>query len=224
MATRSAVSVALLVVFSLAAMVGSVTATPLVSDDNLLLGLTPVVSSVFAGNASSGTFGYPANLTNGAGGGPTGDFIFQVGDSQQRMVVTGFDSAVSLIRIWSGSDLFPGQVAIKSSTTAGLGLDGTFETELPGLAYNDSISAWTASGLGVDGMQMYYIDAAVNAPAGTQSLYLNFGGGRSSGPNAGWGASRVSEVQAFAPVPEPGTLALLATGLLGLLAYAWRKR
>jgi hypothetical protein len=27
-----------------------------------------------------------------------------------------------------------------------------------------------------------------------------------------------------AVVPEPGTLALLATGLIGLLAYAWRKR
>jgi hypothetical protein len=26
------------------------------------------------------------------------------------------------------------------------------------------------------------------------------------------------------PVPEPGTLALLAAGLFGLLAYAWRKR
>jgi hypothetical protein len=25
-------------------------------------------------------------------------------------------------------------------------------------------------------------------------------------------------------VPEPGTLALLAAGLLGLLCYAWRKR
>jgi hypothetical protein len=25
-------------------------------------------------------------------------------------------------------------------------------------------------------------------------------------------------------VPEPGTLALLAAGLMGLLAYAWRKR
>jgi len=25
-------------------------------------------------------------------------------------------------------------------------------------------------------------------------------------------------------VPEPGTLALLAAGLIGLLAYAWRKR
>jgi hypothetical protein len=28
----------------------------------------------------------------------------------------------------------------------------------------------------------------------------------------------------IAPIPEPGTLALLATGLVGLLAYAWRKR
>ena len=25
-------------------------------------------------------------------------------------------------------------------------------------------------------------------------------------------------------IPEPSTLALLATGLIGLLAYAWRKR
>jgi len=28
----------------------------------------------------------------------------------------------------------------------------------------------------------------------------------------------------YGPIPEPSTLALLATGLLGLLAYAWRKR
>jgi hypothetical protein len=26
------------------------------------------------------------------------------------------------------------------------------------------------------------------------------------------------------PIPEPGTLALLAGGLVGLIAYAWRKR
>jgi len=28
----------------------------------------------------------------------------------------------------------------------------------------------------------------------------------------------------FSTVPEPGTLALLATGLMGLVVYAWRKR
>ena len=33
-----------------------------------------------------------------------------------------------------------------------------------------------------------------------------------------WGAVSLTYV------PEPGTLALLATGLVGLLAYAWRKR
>ena len=29
---------------------------------------------------------------------------------------------------------------------------------------------------------------------------------------------------AYAPIPEPSTIALLATGLIGLLCYAWRKR
>jgi len=30
--------------------------------------------------------------------------------------------------------------------------------------------------------------------------------------------------ESVAGVPEPGTLALLAAGLMGLLAYAWRKQ
>ena len=41
-----------------------------------------------------------------------------------------------------------------------------------------------------------------------------------SGNPAGAGYDYIDEVQ----VPEPSTLALLATSLLGLLAYAWRKR
>jgi hypothetical protein len=34
----------------------------------------------------------------------------------------------------------------------------------------------------------------------------------------------MSAAAGVTPVPEPGTLALLATGLLSLLAFAWRKR
>ena len=32
------------------------------------------------------------------------------------------------------------------------------------------------------------------------------------------------EILNVAATPEPGTLTLLAAGLVGLLAYAWRKR
>ena len=38
------------------------------------------------------------------------------------------------------------------------------------------------------------------------------------------GMTQFSEVQLFTAVPEPSTLLLLATGVAGLLAYAWRKR
>jgi len=31
-------------------------------------------------------------------------------------------------------------------------------------------------------------------------------------------------VGGFAPVPEPSALVLLGSAMLGLLAYAWRKR
>jgi hypothetical protein len=83
------------------------------------------------------------------------------------------------------------------------------------------ISGWTKSGSGVDGMDLYYHDVAVNAPSGTRSLYFDFNTDNANIP--GWGACRISEIQAFA-VPEPGTISLLTGGFLGLLCYAWRKQ
>jgi autotransporter-associated beta strand protein len=51
-----------------------------------------------------------------------------------------------------------------------------------------------------------------------KSLYLNYS------PTGGNGHAFAMMSGVGAPVPEPGTLALLAAGLAGLLAYAWRKR
>ncbi len=52
---------------------------------------------------------------------------------------------------------------------------------------------------------VFYGDAAGDPGRGDPFVY-----------NTSYGTSRVT--------PEPSTLVLLATGLLGLLAYAWRKR
>ena len=41
---------------------------------------------------------------------------------------------------------------------------------------------------------------------------------------AGNGEANWAYVKLNAPIPEPGTLTLLVTGLIGLLCYAWRKR
>jgi len=38
------------------------------------------------------------------------------------------------------------------------------------------------------------------------------------------GGTAYGGVMQFTVVPEPGTMALLAAGLLGLIAYAWRRR
>lgn len=47
-----------------------------------------------------------------------------------------------------------------------------------------------------------------------------------SGVGASWDESNTTAIFAISgdAVPEPGVITLLVTGLIGLLAYAWRKR
>jgi len=58
---------------------------------------------------------------------------------------------------------------------------------------------------------------------------VTFAGSWSNGtnPNGGWGFNLSQSMGGsftIPPIPEPSTLLLLASGLVGLLCYAWRKR
>lgn len=220
MKLRQSMIVGLLVAISVAAVSVSANATPIVSDDNLLSGETAASSSFVPDQAPALAVDGKAAVTGGA----NCDLI--VNDPEPRLVVSGFNSPISTIRIWGIGDVDPTAVTIKSSTSLITPTTGSFASDLhtsfetPLVPYTNSLT-WTAAGTSGDQpWAVHYLEYSVSAPKGTQSLYFAF----SPSPNYGLGWTRICEVQAFAPIPEPSTLALCATGIAGLLAYAWRKR
>ena len=84
-----------------------------------------------------------------------------------RLVIHGIGSGFDLVRIWQDCDdpnRIPARVTIRSSTSDTTSLNAaSFETALT------SVSSLVFNGLG-------YVDIGVNAPANTQSLFLDFGG------------------------------------------------
>lgn len=183
-----------------------------VYEGNLLTNKPVAVSSDFqpdyaANNAVDG---------QGGDGGANNDLVFQSGDQNQRLIVHGFDSSIGLIRVWTGNDLAPLTLSIQSSTADQSDVNAFVGTTL--VEVTSLVDGWMTD---TDGR--WYRDFAVNAPTGTKSLFFDFGSGNMLN-GFGAGFARVAEIQAYAAVPEPSTIALLATSLVGLLAYAWRKR
>jgi hypothetical protein len=133
-------------------------------------------------------------------------------------------------------------LTVWSSTSAntGLGADGLGYSKTTGIADHFETQCIPYTGTALSGTAFAghvgadstnpahsYADFTINAPAGTKSLLISFGYGYDedgswTGPNSC--GALVAEIQGFGAVPEPGTLALAATGLIGLLAYAWRKQ
>jgi hypothetical protein len=66
--------------------------------------------------------------------------------------------------------------------------------------------------------------ADTNAHLG-EALQIQLGGGWPTNTGSGLKTVHFDNVRLdYTAVPEPGTLALLASGLIGLLCYAWKKR
>ncbi len=121
--------------------------------------------------------------------------------------------------------------------TSGLQVGGDGDYALIGVDAGDPIpsgSAWKGNG------EIYYEGYGSQLPEGVPT-YLGVYFPVDDGTHYGWiGVVRQNtlELDAFAwgyeteagvpiaagAVPEPGTLSLLACGLIGLLCYAWRKR
>ncbi len=86
-------------------------------------------------------------------------------------------------------------------------------------------SQGTVTGLNSGHSTLAYMDLTVNIPAGATSVMISFGqDGSATAPGYNSpGGLAIAEIQAYASVPEPASLGLLAFGGLGLLLLKRRK-
>jgi len=238
----------IVIVALMASAVPAMAETVSVTDaDNVLVGSTVTTDGYWYGPASK-------IVDDVASIGGEEEFIFMHGNNEaipQLASISGFTTAydITSIRIYTICNNKPGDdtangaatrnlvdVTIKSSTSVLTSLDAADYSNTVGYfplcgAY-DGTSASVTIGTGSyggpepDGNDNYfvYFDLAASAPAGTQSLFFDFNDTRASSTKDYGHGDRVFEIQGLAPIPEPGTMALLAIGLIGLLCYAWRKR
>lgn len=138
--------------------------------------------------------------------------IFADSDTDQRVAITGFNSKISDIRFFTSPIdpiRFPPTLTIYSSDSSTTSLNSSSYTPLV-TTFALNPAAFNA----VPGSTAAYIDIYVNAPVGTQSLFLDLGSAAGIG-------DRISELQVYATAPEPSSLWLIATG--GFILFGmWR--
>ena len=157
---------------------------PTVTAPNVLLGATAMASSENSAEYSA---------TKAIDGRPeVSDWVSARGAGKQILSVSGFNSVIGTIRIWSNTDIPIRSVAIRSSTTQKKSLRAAdYETLLvPASTFDAGLTGWARSSDYLNRTGDCYIDFAVNAPPGTRSLFLDFGNSENE-----W--VRVEEVQAF---------------------------
>ncbi len=124
----------------------------------------------------------------------------------------------------TGTNVFPANAVTVVSTLAGdVNLDGSTNLNDLGIVlanYNTSGDTWATGDLNYDGKtnlnDLGIVLANYNGslPSPSPAMFANLDAA----------AIGLLEAHGITVAPEPGTLALLAACLMGLSAYAWRKR
>lgn len=154
----------------------------------------------FAENAGSPTLVFGINNTSGAGGtlhGGTEDFLYIQGTLG--------------VKLWANLDWRDTSSTFSTPLTVGDWYKATVEQH--GTTLTGTVSELDGTVL----MQHVYEQPDATSTGTAFVQYGSWGGGYQS--SAAFDNFTITGV-----VPEPGTLVLVATGLLGLLCYAWRKR
>jgi hypothetical protein len=174
------------------------------------------------------SFNDVSRLTNGAIGTANGtaeatSVLFADGSNQERLLFDlGSSVNVGQFNVYSGH---PGATSTRSQQKYVLyGSNSYTATDFTEATSTDSTAAaadgWTAIAFVSTGTNDFngWVGSSVS-DVGTYRYLLY-----SEIPVNGLNHPFVMEMDVVKAVPEPSTLALLAGGLLGLIAYAWRKR
>jgi hypothetical protein len=170
-----------------------------------------------AANNINDTYNYGRYGTDqfGITAGPSGNWASHI------MWCGGNDTSTSPNQGWWRFEFYDGTTDHNYTFDRGIGLDEAVKLGVVIDGVNHQVwGEYDFDGAGYVATDKYDItDAGIAAI--NQVMYRHFG---SDGVTFDARTIEIDNIALAGPVPEPGTIILMASGLLSLVAYAWRKR
>jgi hypothetical protein len=196
-------------------------------------------ANLFSGQTVAGDTAFNSTYAlSNAVDGTTAASGFLDGATNYRMSISGFNSDIDRVRFFEAGffqrtspsvDLYYSSAVTSSLNVADYTFLGNFQ--IPNVYYENIDGAGSEghryltptdppeNGPGTQASPINWSElTGLGIPSGTRSVLFNFAPDNSSNLGVFF-----SEIQGYA-VPEPSTIVVFGTALLGLVAYAWRKR